>query len=184
MICRCGERTGRFSKAWRRLNLARLARGSATCAAAAKSLRQQDLLNFDGLYKIALADARRNPEGGRSGVRAIAILDEALATAEIASATGRSKRSSTGPAAKSCSSGTPPTPRPPKKLSTRLSPSRSGKARAVLNCARRFHWRSSISRPDVLPRPTPFSPHARRTCARALEMPRDQQAQALLPRLA
>ena len=37
LICRCGERTGRFSKAWRRLNLARLARGSPTCAAASKA---------------------------------------------------------------------------------------------------------------------------------------------------
>jgi hypothetical protein len=36
MICRCGERTGRFLKAWRRLNLARLARGSARCAAASR----------------------------------------------------------------------------------------------------------------------------------------------------
>ena len=34
MMRRCGERTARFSKAWRRLNVARLARGSATCAAA------------------------------------------------------------------------------------------------------------------------------------------------------
>ena len=44
-----------------------------------ESLRQQDLLNFDGLYKIALADAETRA-GDR--VRAIAILDEALATAD------------------------------------------------------------------------------------------------------
>ena len=44
-----------------------------------ESLRRQDLLNFDGLYKIALADAETRA-GDR--VRAIAILDEALATAD------------------------------------------------------------------------------------------------------
>jgi predicted ATPase len=45
----------------------------------AESLRQQDLLNFDGLYKIALAEAE-----ARAGDpdRALAILDEALATAD------------------------------------------------------------------------------------------------------
>ena len=45
----------------------------------AESLRQQDLLNFDGLFKIALAEAE-----ARAGDpdRAIAILDEALATAD------------------------------------------------------------------------------------------------------
>ena len=42
-------------------------------------LRQQDLLNFDGLLKIALADAETRA-GDRD--RAIAILDEALATAD------------------------------------------------------------------------------------------------------
>ena len=43
----------------------------------AESLRQQDLLNFDGLFKIALAEAEARA-GNRD--RAIAILDEALAT--------------------------------------------------------------------------------------------------------
>jgi predicted ATPase len=44
-----------------------------------ESLRQQDLLNFDGLFKIALSEAE-----ARAGNRgdAIAILDEALATAD------------------------------------------------------------------------------------------------------
>lgn len=36
-ICRCGECMGRFSKAWRPLNLALLARGSTTCAAASRA---------------------------------------------------------------------------------------------------------------------------------------------------
>ena len=44
-----------------------------------EGLRQQDLLNFDGLFKIALADAETRA-GERD--RAIAILDEALATAD------------------------------------------------------------------------------------------------------
>ena len=44
-----------------------------------ESLRQQDLLNFDGLLKIALAEAE-----ARAGDpdRAVAVLDEALATAD------------------------------------------------------------------------------------------------------
>ena len=47
----------------------------------AESLRQQGLLNFDGLYKIALAEAE-----ARAGDpdRAIAIVDEALATCDRA----------------------------------------------------------------------------------------------------
>jgi predicted ATPase len=45
----------------------------------AESLRQQDLLNFDGLFKIALAEAEARA-GNRD--RAIATLDEALATAD------------------------------------------------------------------------------------------------------
>jgi class 3 adenylate cyclase/tetratricopeptide (TPR) repeat protein len=44
-----------------------------------ESLRLQDLLNFDGLFKIALAEAEARA-GDRD--RAIAILDEALATAD------------------------------------------------------------------------------------------------------
>ena len=45
----------------------------------AESLRQQNLLNFDGLLKIALAETEARA-GDRD--RAIAILDEALATAD------------------------------------------------------------------------------------------------------
>ncbi len=45
----------------------------------AEGLRQQGLLNFDGLLKIALAEAETRA-GDRD--RAIAILDEALATAD------------------------------------------------------------------------------------------------------
>ena len=44
-----------------------------------ESLRQQDLLNFDGLLKIALAEAEARA-GDRD--RAVAVLDEALATAD------------------------------------------------------------------------------------------------------
>ena len=56
-----------------------LATGSATCAAAPSSLREQNVLSFDGLLNIALAEAE-----ARAGDpdRAIAILDEALATAD------------------------------------------------------------------------------------------------------
>ena len=56
-----------------------LGEGLSDMRRCAESLRQQDLLNFDGLSKIALAEAE-----ARAGDpdRAIAILDEALATAD------------------------------------------------------------------------------------------------------
>jgi predicted ATPase len=56
-----------------------LGEGLSDMRRCAESLRQQDLLNFDGLFKIALAEAEAR--AGNRG-RAIAILDEALATAD------------------------------------------------------------------------------------------------------
>ena len=56
-----------------------LGEGLSDMRRCAESLRQQDLLNFDGLFKIALAEAEARA-GDRD--RAIAILDEALATAD------------------------------------------------------------------------------------------------------
>ena len=74
-------------------------------------LREQNVLLFDGLLKIALAEAE-----ARAGDadRAVAILDEALATRGSHWAIAHSKRNCIGRAATSCSSATPPTPRPPK----------------------------------------------------------------------
>ena len=76
-------------------------------------LREQNVLIFDGLLKIALAEAE-----ARAGDpdRALAILDEALATCDRR-AIARSKRNCIGRAAKCCSSATPPTPRLRKKPS-------------------------------------------------------------------
>ena len=61
-------------------------------------LREQNLLCFDGLLKIALAEAE-----ARAGDpdRALAILDEALATSD-ASVIARSMPNCIAPAAKSC----------------------------------------------------------------------------------
>ena len=56
-----------------------LGEGLSDMRRCAESLRQQDLLNFDGLFKIALAEAEARA-GDRD--RAIAILDEALATSD------------------------------------------------------------------------------------------------------
>ena len=56
-----------------------LGEGLSEMRRVAESLRQQDLLNFDGLLKIALAEAEA--QAGDPD-RAIAILDEALATAD------------------------------------------------------------------------------------------------------
>ena len=62
-----------------RRRAARQPTGSRTCAAASELLREQNVLLFDGLLKIALAEAE-----ARAGDldRAIAILDEALATSD------------------------------------------------------------------------------------------------------
>jgi predicted ATPase len=56
-----------------------LGEGLSDMRRCAQSLRQQGLLNFDGLFKIALAEAEAREGGPES---AIAILDEALATVE------------------------------------------------------------------------------------------------------
>ena len=79
MICRIGKQSGRFSRAWRPPNAARLARASATCAGAQSCSGEQNRLFFDGLLKIALAEAE-----ARAGDpdRALTVLDEALATSD------------------------------------------------------------------------------------------------------
>ena len=77
--CPCFARSACFSRAGRPLDAARSPTGSRTCAAASNSLREQNVLIFDGLLKIALAEAE-----ARAGDpdRAVAILDEALATCD------------------------------------------------------------------------------------------------------
>ena len=76
----------------------RLPAGSTDMRRGVELLREQNILLFDGLVKIALAEGR-----SRAGDldRAIAILDEALATSERP-AIARSKRNCIGRAAKCC----------------------------------------------------------------------------------
>ena len=70
---------GAFFEGLATAELGALGEGLSDMRRSAESLRQQDLLNFDGLLKIALAEAEARV-GDRD--RAIAILDEALATAD------------------------------------------------------------------------------------------------------
>ena len=70
---------GAFFEGLATAELGALGEGLSDMRRGVESLRQQDLLNFDGLFKIALADAEARA-GDRD--RAIAILDEALATAD------------------------------------------------------------------------------------------------------
>jgi predicted ATPase len=70
---------GAFFEGLATAELGALGEGLSDMRRGVESLRVQDLLNFDGLYKIALAEAETRA-GDR--VRAIAILDEALATAD------------------------------------------------------------------------------------------------------
>ena len=79
MSCPCGARSECFSRVGRLRTAARLPTGSRTCAAASELLREQNVLLFDGLLKIALAEAEAR--AGDPG-RAVAILDEALATCD------------------------------------------------------------------------------------------------------
>ena len=69
---------GAFFEGLATAELGALSEGLSDMRRSAESLRQQNLLNFDGLFKIALAEAE-----ARAGDpdRAIAVLDEALATA-------------------------------------------------------------------------------------------------------
>ena len=69
---------GAFFEGLATAELGALGEGLSDMRHGAESLRHQDLLNFDGLLKIALADAET-----RAGDpdRAVATLDEALATA-------------------------------------------------------------------------------------------------------
>ena len=77
-------------------------------------LREQNVLLFDGLLKIALAEAE-----ARAGDpdRALAHPRRSAGDVPIAWAIAHSKRNCIGRAAKSCSSATPPTPRLRKKPS-------------------------------------------------------------------
>jgi predicted ATPase len=69
---------GSFFEGLATAELGALSEGLSDMRRSAESLRQQNLLNFDGLLKIALAETEARA-GDRD--RAIAILDEALATA-------------------------------------------------------------------------------------------------------
>jgi predicted ATPase/class 3 adenylate cyclase len=69
---------GSFFEGLATAELGALGEGLSDMRRSAESLRQQNLLNFDGLFKIALAETEARA-GDRD--RAIATIDEALATA-------------------------------------------------------------------------------------------------------
>src|SRR4029077_5624577 len=64
------------------------------------------------------------------------------------------------------------------------SPSPNSKGRAASNCARRFLWPSSISRPAAPPTPTPCSRRPFEGFSPTPEMPEIAEAQPLLAALA
>jgi predicted ATPase len=70
---------GEFLEGWAAADAGSLADGLDSMRRGADSLRAQNILTFDGLLKIALAEAEAR--AGDAG-RAVAILDEALATAD------------------------------------------------------------------------------------------------------
>ena len=88
-----------FSRAWRRLKAARPASGLEDMRRGAELLARTELLTFDGLLKIALAEAE-----ARAGDpdRALAILDEALATSDRTRLSRVRSGTASGRAAKFC----------------------------------------------------------------------------------
>ena len=76
-------------------------------------LREQNVLMFDGLLKIALAEAEARAGDPTAPLRSSTKRWRRATVPAIA----HSKRNCIGRAAKSCSSATPPTPRPRKKPS-------------------------------------------------------------------
>ena len=105
---------GVFLEGWATAASGALGDGLEDMRRGVESLREQNVLVFDGLLKIALAEAEAR--GGRSRSRPRRPRRSA-GDVPIAPAIARSKRNCIGRAAKSCSSATPPTPRPPKKPS-------------------------------------------------------------------
>ena len=144
---------GVFFEGWAMADAGAQAEGLEGMRRGAENLREQKALVFDARVKIALAEAEAqagDPE------RALAVLDEALATAERAGYRAF-EADLARLAAKFCSSATPPIPQAPRKRSKPRSMSPSNKARAASACARRSRSPRYIDRPAVPPTPTPSS---------------------------
>ena len=105
---------GVFFEGWATVCERRLGAGLEDMRGGVEQLREQNVLFFDGLLKIALAEAEA--AGGRSRPRRRDPRRSA-GDGRTAPAIARSKRNCTGRAAKSCLSATPPTPRLRKKPS-------------------------------------------------------------------
>ena len=145
----------------------------------AELLREQNVLPFDGLQKIVLAEAE-----ARAGDvdRAVVVLDEALATcertghrafeAELHRVRGRMllKRDPANPAPAE------------EALPNRARHRESSKARAAGVCARRFRSPSSTSRPAAPPTPTPSSRPRSKVFRRRQKCPRSPRHKRCCPR--
>ena len=161
---------GLFLEGWLTSSSGAIGVGLGDMRRGIEQLRQQNVLFFDGLLKIALAEA----EAAAGDLdRALAVLDEGLATAER---TGFRAYEAELHRARGeiLLKRDPANPAPAEDAFRPPSPSRSSKGRAALNCARRCRWRGSINRPTAPPTPTPCSrPRSkalrrRRRCPRSL----------------
>ena len=136
------------------------------------SLRAQNILIFDGLVKIALA--RTEAEAGDPG-RAVAILDEALATRRSRGPSRIRSRTASGARRDPVET----QPRQPRARGRRF-PDRhrcrkAARARAASNCARRWRWPNSINRLPAPPMPTPFSHPRSKALRRRASFPRSRR---------
>jgi predicted ATPase len=168
---------GEFLVGWATIDGGALADGLEAMRRGAESLRRQNVVVYDGLVKIALAEAEGAP-AIRIGRSRFSTKRWRLATAW---ATARTNASSIGRAAHSCSGAIPLTQ--PKMPSRPPWPSLSARALAATSCSPRLRSQSSTNRPAVPSKPAPSS-RQRSKAFRQPEMPEIAEAQALLAALA
>ena len=125
---------GAFLEGWENATSGAIGGGLEDVRRGVELLREQNVLLFDGLSKIALAEAE-DRAGDPTAPSPSSTKRWRRATLQ---ATAPSKRNCIGRTGKCCSSATPRTPRPRKTPSWPLSPWQSSKAREASNCAPRF----------------------------------------------
>ncbi len=180
MTCPCRRAFGVFLEGWATAASGAPANGLADMRRGVELLREQNVLYFDGLSKIALAEAE-----ARAGDFDRSRRDPRRSTGDLLNepAVARTKRNCTGRAGKSCSNATPPIPRLRKRLSSlpsgaKQQGTRSFGLQAALKLAKLYQSTTARSRRMT------SSPPRSKVFRRRREMPEIAEAQALLAALA
>ena len=160
---------GEFLVGWATIDDGALADGLEAMRHGAESLRRQNVVVYDGLVKIALAEAEVRA-GDLERALKFSRKRWRLATAW---ATARTNANSTGRAANFCSRAIPLIRPAEEAFQTAIAIARRQGARSVELRARRLRSPSSTNRPAAPPTPTPSSPplskafRRRRRCSRS-----------------